>query len=72
MEAAFKHDELRYVIQWYRTGVFVRMATKGERVEKIKGVDQYQNAWIGEGKVNGNQIVEVINKVIVGPQIESR
>lgn len=62
---AFNHNEP--VIQWFRTGEFVRLATKGERVEKIKGVDNFCNDWIGEAKVSDNTILEVLSKAMVGP-----
>lgn len=57
------------IIQWFRTGDYVRDSRMGERVEKIKGVDQFLNEWRGEGKVSGNDIVEVLQSVMVGPKI---
>ncbi len=61
----FSHNEP--TIQWFRTGVFVRAARMGERIEKIKGVDNFNNDWTGEGKIFNNTIVEVISKVMIGP-----
>lgn len=60
----FQHSEP--IIQWFRTGEFVRPSRMGERIEKVKGVDNFFNNWIGEAKVSDNEIIEVISKAMVG------
>lgn len=68
-ESKTNFNDGKAIIQWFRTGEFVRDSRMGERVERVKGVDQYLNEWRGEGKVAGNEIVEVIKSIMVGPKL---
>lgn len=58
-------------IQWFRTGEFVKVNEAGERIEKIKGVDEHRYDWRGYGKVKNEQIVQVISQAMVGPNGET-